>query len=42
MWKKLINKMKFSNTKKETPGNVYISDEYEAKERKEDVDANEK
>lgn len=42
MWKNLLNKLKFNNTKKNTPGNVYIPNELEVKERKEDVDANEK
>jgi len=42
MWKNLLNKIKFNKSKKQTPGNVYISNEFEAKERKEDVDANEK
>jgi len=42
MWKNLLNKMKYNNTKKENPGNVYISSGFEAEERKKDVDSNEK
>jgi hypothetical protein len=42
MWKNLLNKMKFNKTKKQTPGNVYIPNELEVNERKEDVDNNEK
>jgi len=42
MFKNLINKLKFSKTKKGNPGNVYIPDESEVVERKKDVDANKK
>lgn len=42
MLKNLLNKLKYSKTKKSNPGNVYIPDEFEVSERKKDVDANEK
>lgn len=42
MFKNFLNKIKFNKTKKANPGNVYIPDEREVIERKEDVDANEK
>lgn len=42
MLKNLLNKLKYSRTKKDNPGNVYIPDEFEVSERKKDVDANEK
>ena len=39
---KLVNRLKMRNTKKTTPGNVYIPADFEVEERKKDVDANEK
>lgn len=42
MFKKLTNKLKFSRTKRQNPGNVNIPSEFEVTERKKDVDANEK
>lgn len=42
MLKNLLNTLKYKNSKKENPGNVYIPDEFEVTERKKDVDANKK
>ncbi|WP_326910613.1 hypothetical protein [Sedimentibacter sp. MB31-C6] len=42
MFKNLLNKLKMKNSQVQNPGNVYIPDELEVEERKEDVDANEK
>jgi len=42
MFKNLLNIFKMKNTVQQNPGNVYIPDETEVEERKEDVDANEK
>lgn len=44
MFKSLVNKIKMINKKEDeqNPGNVYIPNEQEVVERKEDVDANEK
>lgn len=42
MFKNLVNKLKMKNKTPENPGNVYIPNNFEVEERKEDVDANEK
>ena len=42
MFKSLVNKIKMTNKKQDNPGNVYIPNNFEVEERKEDVDANEK
>lgn len=42
MFKSLVNKIKYSKSKKDNPGKVYIPDEFEVTERKKDVDDNEK
>ena len=42
MFKKLTNKLKYKQTQKKNPGNVYIPTELEVIERKKDVDDNEK
>lgn len=42
MFKSLVNKLKYSKSKKDIPGNVYVPSEFEVTERKKDVDDNEK
>ncbi len=39
---RLVNRLKMRNSTEANPGNVYIPNDFEVEERKNDVDANEK